>query len=128
MNIQLKFTWSNEDFLLVAGSLTTLAGIHFDPTNTVFPLTLGAIFKGLFSLFGVHLTQTSDEDLVLMIGGFVTLGGIHFDLQNPLFWVTVGAILKAGFGIFGVNPAAPIPVPASSNPAPLSTPPRQGAL
>jgi hypothetical protein len=128
MNIKFKLTWSNEDFLLIAGSMTTMASIHFNPTDPLFPLTLGAVFKGLFSMLGINLTQTSDEDLVLMIGGFVTLGGIHFDIQNPLFWVTIGAILKAGFGIFGVSPASPIPAPGLTVPAPGSPASREGSL
>ena len=139
MGVKLKFTWSNEDFLLIAGSMTTMASIHFNASDPLFPLTLGAVFKGLFSILGINMTQTSDEDLILMIGGFVTLGGIHFDFQNPLFWLTVGAILKAGFGIFGINPASPIPVPpalagtpvlaaAASPPRPASTSARQGSL
>ena len=128
MNTKLKFTWSNEDFLLIAGSITTMASIHFNPSDPIFALTLGAVLKGLFSMIGLNISQTSDEDLVLMIGGFVALGGIHFDYQNPVFWVTVGAILKAGFGVFGVNPSSPIPVPPVKALVPTPGQSREGSL
>jgi hypothetical protein len=98
-----KFIWSNEDAALILGGLVSLLNINFNPHDPAFALTVGAMLKGLMSMFSVTLGNDASEDVVLMVGSFVTLGSIGYDYKNPIFFLTLGAIVKAGFGIFGIS-------------------------
>ena len=131
--VKANFTWSNEDFLLVAAAITSLQNIHWDPNSTLFALSLGSGMKGLLSMFKITLGVPQLEDVCLFVGGLVTLIQIHFMVLNPethqinpMFALTVGAMAKAAFGFYGIpwpfQAKKPVGQPSAPDqpPAPLA--------